>query len=321
MRIIKGLNIIFLSMVAIAIVYFNYFTDQFSQYGPELIKMLESVLIILAAYIANHFMGFLIRRQIRGTKERYAFRKAISTIISIITLGAFIAVWFKETTSLIVAYGILSAGIAIALQDVLKNVAGGLIIFISGTFKAGDRIQVETEVGDVLDIKVFSTTIMEIREWVDGDQYTGRIIQLPNSFILSKTVKNYTRDFSFIWDEIHLMFTYDSDWKKARDITLGIAREITNQYKESAKNELNNLGDKYLITSYDVEEQIYTNITDNWIDMRLRYVVDPRRRRSIKHSLNENILEAFSREKDVKIASASYDIVGFPEIKIDRGEG
>jgi small-conductance mechanosensitive channel len=318
MRVPRGLNMILLSFVAIIIAYFNFFTDQFKGYDTEVIKVLQSIIILLVAYLANYLISIIIKRQIHGTRERYVFRKAVSTIIFIVALGVFITVWFKETTSLIVAYGLLSAGVAIALQDVLKNVAGGLIIFISGSFKAGDRIQVESEVGDVLDIKIFYTTIMEIREWVDGDQYSGRIIQLPNSFILNKTVKNYTRDFSFIWDEIHLMLTFDSEWKKAQEIAVAITNEITLQFEKNAKQELSDLGEKYLITPSDVESRIYTQITDNWIDMRLRYVVDPRQRRSIKHLLSEKILEAFLAEKDIKIASESFEISGFPSIRIEK---
>ena len=312
------MNIILLSSVVIVIAYFNFFTDQFKGYDLEVIKVLQSVIILLLAYVANYLISIIIKRQIHGIRERYVFRKAVSTIISIAALGVLVAVWFKETTSLIVAYGILSAGIAIALQDVLRNIAGGLIIFISRSFKAGDRIQVESEVGDVLDIKIFYTTIMEIREWVDGDQYSGRIIQLPNSFILNKTVKNYTRDFSFIWDEIHLMLTFDSDWKKAKEIAVVITKEITLQFETNAKQELSDLGEKYLITTSDVESRIYTQITDNWIDMRLRYVVDPHQRRKVKHLLSEKILEAFLAEKDIKIASATFEISGFPSIRIEK---
>lgn len=304
---------IFLILLISSIAYLNYFVEY-----PSLIKILYSVITLLIAYLANIFTENLIRSQIHEIRERYTLRKVVSTIISILALGAILAIWFQETTSLVVAYGLLSAGIAIALQDVLKNLAGGIIIILTAPFKAGDRIQVENETGDVLDIRLFYTTMMEIREWVDGDQYSGRLIQMPNNFILNKTVKNYTKDFSFIWDELHLMLTYDSNWKKAQEIAIKTAHEITNPFKLAAKNELSSMEEKYLIHPSDIEEKIYTKITDNWIDLRLRYVVDPRQRRIIRNSLNEKILEAFGQEKDIRIASATFEIVGLPEIKIGK---
>jgi len=269
-------------------------------------------------YIANIFLENLIKRQIEETRERYSVRKAASSIISILTFGAILAVWFQETTTLVVAFGLLSAGIAIALQDLLRNVAGGLIIFLMSPFKAGDRIQVENDVGDVMDIRIFYTTLMEIREWVDGDQYSGRIFQIPNSFVLNKTVKNFTRDFSFIWDEITIMLTYDSNYRKAQEIIKRIAHEISSPYEEKAKTELESMGERYLIDPADVEEKIFTKITDNWIDLHLRYVVDPRKRRLVRHALNEKILEELLQEKDIKIASATFEIVGFPTVKLER---
>lgn len=314
MDFIRGLKIFFLILLIGSIIYINYFIE----YNSTLIKVMYSVLMLLIAYAVNIFIENIIKRKITETRERYSIRKAVSTVVSILTFGAILGVWFQETTTLVLAFGLLSAGIAIALQDLLRNVAGGLIIFLTTPFRAGDRIQVDNDLGDVIDIRIFYTTLMEIREWVDGDQYSGRIFQLPNSFILNKTVKNYTKDFSFIWDEITIMLTYDSNYKKAREIIKRMAHEITEPFEQKAKTELLNMGEKYLISQADVEENIYTRITDNWIDLRLRYVVDPRKRRLIRHALSEKILEELLPEKDIKIASATFEIVGFPPVKLER---
>ncbi len=314
MDFIRGLKMFFLILLTGSTIYVYYFV----QSNPTLVKAIYSVVILLIAYILNIFIENIIKREIKVSKERYSIRKAVSTFISILTFGAILAVWFQETTTFVLAFGLLSAGVAIALQDLLRNVAGGLIIFVTHPFRAGDRIQVENDLGDVIDIKIFYTTLMEIREWVDGDQYSGRIFQIPNSFILNKTVKNYTRDFSFIWDEITIMLTYESNYKKAQEIIKRIAHEITEPYEEKAKTELVKMEEKYLIAQADVEEDIFTKITDNWIDLHLRYVVDPRKRRLVRHALSERILEELLHEKDIKIASATFEIVGFPPIKIEK---
>lgn len=317
MGFLRGLNTLILLCIAIVIAYIHYFTDYLSGYGPMLTKALQSVIIVLIFYVIKNLIEDVTKAKIHDTKERYTFRKTVSIFITIIVIASLFVVWFTETTHLIIAYGILSAGIAIALQDLLKSVAGGFIIFVSRPFRAGDRIQVEDVIGDVLDIRNFSTTIMEIGEWVDGDQYTGRIIQLPNSFILSQTVKNYTKDFSFIWDEVAIMLVYGSNWKKAEDIALKISIEVTHDLEMSAKRELVNMGDKYFITSYDVETRLYTKITDNGLDMRLRYVVDARQRRSTKQLLVQKLLQAFNQEDDINVGSmSSVEIVDSSQIKV-----
>ncbi|KGK97775.1 mechanosensitive ion channel protein MscS [Methanococcoides methylutens] len=310
MGLLRGFNLIVLSLIAILIAYVIYFTDFLIDYEFFLIKSLQSVIIILIFYAIKAVIENVIRVRIHDTKERYTFRKAISIIITFLALAFLFAVWFKETTGLIVAYGILSAGIAIALQDLLKSIAGGIIILVSRPFRAGDRIEVDNIIGDVLDIRNFSTSLMEIQEWVDGDQYTGRLVQLPNSFILSDKVKNYTKDFSFIWDELQIMLVYGSNWKKAEDIALKVAKETLYGFEESAKKELLNMGEKYFITTYDVETKLYMKLQENWIDIRLRYVVDPRQRRKIRNNLVQKLLEAYDQEEDINVGTAtSLDIM------------
>lgn len=226
-RVLKFL--LLFSLICIA-GYVNYFI----YYNLTLEKLFYSFVVLFFAVVANDALLTIIRNKMHDVKERYSMRKALTAVLTLLVFAVILGVWFTETTSLIVAYGIISAGIAIALQDVLKNAAGGFIIFFSTPFRAGDRIQVDNNLGDVIDINIFSTSIMETREWVDGDQYSGRILQVPNSFVLNTTIKNYTKDFSFIWDEIFIMLTYDSDWKKARGIILNIAHEATSSFEEAA---------------------------------------------------------------------------------------
>ena len=318
MGFLRVLNIIALTLMAILITYVNYFTNYLVGYEFFLTKILHSVLIILVFYVIKVIIEDIVKVKIHETKERYTLRKAVSIIITFLVFASLFVVWFRETTGLIVAYGILTAGIAIALQDLLKSMAGGVIIFVSRPFRAGDRIEVENIIGDVLDIRNFSTTLMEVHEWVDGDQYTGRIVQLPNSFILSGTVKNYTKDFSFIWDEVQIMLVYGSNWKKAEDIAMNVAKGSLYGFEDSAKKELLNMGEKYFITTYDVETKLYMKIQDNWIDMRLRYVVDPHQRRKIKGMLIQKLFEAFDQEEDINVGSTtSIDVMKSSQITVN----
>jgi small-conductance mechanosensitive channel len=310
MGVIRGLNTLILLILISLIAYARYFTTYFIENLVLLDALLYSLIVILAAYTANILAENFIRKKISDTRDRYTFRKTVSTLLSLFAAASLFAIWFEETATLVIAYGILSAGVAIALQDLLRSMAGGIIIFISRPFKAGDRIQVGDSIGDVLDIGSFSTKIMEIREWVDADQYTGRIVQIPNSFVLSDNIKNYTRDFSFIWDEIRIMLIYGSNRKKAEEIILGTCNPLLEEFETLAKKELQRMGEKYFITTYDVQTKLYTKIEENWIDIRLRYVVEPRKRRSVSHLLITNILQAFDEEEDIMVGTAtSIDIM------------
>lgn len=306
MRVIRRLNIFILLILILFIAYIRYLTNFYIFEDRALLDaLLISLIVIFLAYIINSITGNLILTRVSTAKDRYTLRKTASILITVLAFAALFAIWFKRTSTLLIAYGILSAGVAIALQDLLRNIAGGILLILYHPFKAGGRIQVEDNVGDVLDIGSISTTIMEIREWVDADQYTGRILHIPNSFALNKTIKNYTRDYSFIWDEVRFLLIYGSNWKKAEGIVLNVAGSILGEFENLAQKELRQMGQKYFITTYDVQTKLYMKMEENWIEMRLRYVVAPRKRREISHLLVSNILEALEKEKDIMVGTAT----------------
>ncbi|MDD4248691.1 MAG: mechanosensitive ion channel, partial [Methanosarcina sp.] len=306
MRVFQRLNALILLVLILFIAYIRYLTDFYIFEDRSLLDaLLTSLIVVFLAYIINSLAGNLILRRVSASKDRYTLRKTISILVTVLVFASLFAIWIERTTTLIIAYGILSAGVAIALQDLLRNIAGGILVIISRPFKAGDRIQVGDSTGDVLDIGSFNTTIMEIREWVDADQYTGRILHIPNSFVLNQTIKNYTRDYSFIWDEIRILLIYGSNWKKAEEIALKTAGPIVGEFEDLAQTELRLLGEKYFITTYDVQTKLFMKMQENWIEMRLRYVVEPRKRRAISHLLISSILEALEKEEDIMVGTAT----------------
>src|SRR5690606_5854844 len=121
---------------------------------------------------------------------------------------------------LTVALGVAGAGIAFALQEVITSVAGWMATIFGNFYKTGDRVQLGGIKGDVIDIGVLRTTIMETGEWVNGDLYNGRIVLVANSFVFKEPVFNYSGDFSFLWDEIVISVQYGSDIALAKKIML-----------------------------------------------------------------------------------------------------
>jgi small-conductance mechanosensitive channel len=314
MRVIGRLNTFILLILILFVAYIRYQTEFYIVEDRTLLNaLLVSLIVVFLASITNSITQSLILRRVSTARDRYTLRKTASILITVLALASLIAIWFERTSTLFIAYGIFSAGVAIALQDVLRNIAGGILLIVAKPFKAGDRIEVGDSVGDVLDIGNFSTTIMEIREWVDADQYTGRLITIPNGFVLNQKIKNYTKDYSFIWDEVRVLLIYGSNWEKAREIALKVAEPIVGEFEDLAKKELQQMGLKYFITTYEVQTKLFMKLEENWIEMRLRYVVEPRKRRVISHLLISSILEALEREEDIMVGTAtSIDLMNYP---------
>lgn len=253
--------------------------------------------------------------QIEDSKTRYSFRKTISILYLAVLLLVIIRIWVIETETLLVTYGLVGAGVAVSLQDFFRNFAGGIAIFLTKMYVVGDRIEVEANYGDVIDIGILYTTVLEFRRWVAGDQATGGLTVIPNGFVLSKPVHNYTKDNTFIWDEMEIPLTYDSDWKTAINRMVEIVKEETMQMITRAEQELSTLRLKYYLSERDVEPAVFVRLTDNWILLHLRYITDVRQRRAVSNRISQEILKELEQAKDIKIASETLDIIGFPHKK------
>jgi small-conductance mechanosensitive channel len=272
-------------------------------------KLFYSFVAISASYFfLKLLLEGVISQRIKESKARYSFRKTTQLLFMLVSFIIVLRIWIPNPQALLVAYGLVGAGVAISLQDVFKNFAGALSIFLSGIYRVGDRIEMNGKCGDVIDIGPFYTTLIELREWIDGDQTTGRILFLPNGQVLSYPVHNYTKEHNFLWDEIALPITHDSDWKKAIDIIQGIVKQETSATTKQVEQEISHLEETYYLSKRNIEPAIFITPTENWIMLRIRYVADVRDRRLVRNKLSGLILDAIQKSTGITIASETLTI-------------
>jgi small-conductance mechanosensitive channel len=287
---------------------------------PYLQKSFYTFLALTILYLVFRIaFEEIVAKSIKEPKTRYSFRKTVSILYLAVFVAIIIRIWVANTHTLLVSYGLVGAGIAVALQDFFKNFVGGIVLFVTGIYRVGDRIEVNSKYGDVIDIHILYTTLMEMKEWVAGDQATGRLSIIPNGTVLSGTINNYTKDNNFIWDEIAIPITYDSDWKQAVTKILGIVKEGTAEITGRAQKAISGLGQKYYLFERTVQPEVFFTLTDNWITFNVRYISDVRDRRTLQHTLSKNILTEIQSSENIKIASSTLDITNFPELTIKQG--
>ena len=281
---------------------------------------ITAVAVAIIHLLFKHLFEELLIGRITVSKTRYSFRKTVSILYLVILVAVVMNIWIENTQSLLVSYGIIAAGLAVALQDLFKNFFGGIAIFVTGIYRVGDRVEIGSMMGDVIDIDILYTTLMEMGEWMSGDQATGRLTMIPNGYILSGSVKNYTKDHSFLWDEISIPITYDSDWKEAVTKILAVVRRETAGVGRDAEESLSALEEKYYLPRKVVEPAVFITLTDNWVNFDIRYVTMVRERRITNSRLSRLILEEIEKSDDIKLASTTIDIVGFPEFRLGASE-
>lgn len=264
-------------------------------------NILVTLLILVILWIVRRSTLLLVNKRTHDSKVRYNWRKG--TAYAVYGLGIVLVsrVWFEGVTSLTTYLGLLSAGLAVALKDPIVNVAGWLFIIWRRPFEVGDRIQMGDHAGDVIDLRIFQFTILEIGNWVEADQSTGRIIHIPNGKIFTVDQANYSRAFSYIWDELPVLVTFESDWKKTKKILQEIA-DSQDSLEDDAREKIREASGKYLIHYHKLTPRVYTSVLDSGVLLTIRYLCEPRQRRLRQETLWEAILDAFAAESNIDLA-------------------
>lgn len=275
--------------------------------------ILATIFIFFLANILKRF----ITTHIKDNALRYRIRKTIAFIGFILTILVLANIFSDRIGRVTVVLGVAGAGIAFALQEVIASIAGWVAISFGSFYKTGDRVQLGGIKGDIIDIGILRTTLMECGEWVKSDLYSGRIVRIANSFVFKEPVFNYSGDFPFLWDEITVPVKYGSDYESARKILLAITEETVSDYTSFAKESWKELVSKYKIEDAKIDPAVTLSLNDNWIEFSIRYVIEYKRRRFTKDLIFTRILNEFAKTNGaVAIASTTLHLVETPVIDV-----
>ena len=267
--------------------------------------------IIIKAIQRNFFT------KIKDNDNRYRAKKFSNFMGYFLTILLLTVVFSDKLGGLTVALGVAGAGIAFALQEVIVSFAGWIAIMFGGFYKTGDRVQLGGIKGDVMDIGVLRTTIMETGQWVDGDLYNGRIVFIANSFVFKEPVFNYSGDFPFLWDEIKIPIQYGSNYELTKEILEQVGKNIAGDLSERSREKWLALQNKYRLENAQTEPIVSLIANDNWVVYTLRFIVNYTKRRATKSELFTQILKKVEATNGlVRFASATFQLVEPPEFKV-----
>ena len=278
-------------------------------------NIFKTIVAIVVVYFLNFVAMRLVRREVKDRKSIFMWGKTISYLRVIVLLFILGRIWLTNFEYLTTYFGLLSAGIAIALKDIISNFAGWVFILWRRPFEIGDRIEIDGQRGDVIDIRIFQFTMIEIGNWVDADQSTGRMIHIPNGYVYTKPMANYTKGFDFIWNEIAVLITFESKWEKAKKIIEDIGKEHALGDEEIAKRKIKKASKKFMINYKNLTPIVYTSVKESGVVLTLRYLCSPRIRRGSENEIWENILKQFAKNKDIGLA---YPTTRFYNINEDK---
>jgi small-conductance mechanosensitive channel len=297
------------------------------------LKVLLTVAFLMILWLLRRFANNLTRELLhRPHKGRVWFwtGQVLNLTTALLLILGLLTIWFDNPNSIATALGLVTAGVAFALQKVITAIAGYFIILRSNIFSVGDRIEMGGVRGDVLALGFIETKIMEMGQplsiggttsssWVKSRQFTGRIVTVTNDRIFEEPVYNYTRDFPYLWEEISVPISYSADRDRAEQILVECAERHTERLNEMSQESLRIMRDRYFLHSHDLTPKVYYRITNNWLELTVRFVVRERAIRDLKDAVSRDILKAFDKA-GIGIATTRYNVVGFPPLQIENGD-
>ena len=282
------------------------YLSQITGFVPSTVKTVLTSLGIVIVFLLLRWIALrIVARRVDDVTSAYHWRRGVNYVVGVLMVLLVARAWFEFFENIATFLGLVSAGLAIALQDPVVNFAGWLFILTRRPYSVGDRVEIDGRIGDVIDIRLFQTYMLECGNWVDGDQTTGRIILVPNGTVFKTQVTNYTYGFQHIWDEIRVLITFESDWRKAKAILNDIANNEAQPLSEGAQDGIRRAASKHMIFFSKLTPIVYTTVRDSGVEFALRYLTLPRQRRAAYQRIWEAILDAFGEEESIDFAYPS----------------
>jgi len=261
-------------------------------------KITATIAVIFVLWLIQRFATRSIMRLQNNLATRYTWRKTATYAIYLIGVVAITTIWANQFGNFATFLGLLSAGLAFAFKDPLANMAGWYYILLQKPFSVGDRVQVGEDIGDVVDVNMFQFSLIEIGHWVSAEQSTGRILHIPNSLVFTQALANYNQGLGYIWNEVTVTITFESDWKACKQLLEKILSEKAPKVSDKAQEELQHSSGEYLIYYHKVTPIVYTNVKSYGVEFILRYLCKPKKRRHFTSMIWETVLEEFNKEEN-----------------------
>lgn len=274
----------------------------------ENIRVVLTIVLAAVIWLTSHTIRRVIDQRVEDLGRAYALRKATSISLFMLFAFAAAAVWLRQAQGLSTILGLVGAGIAFSLQEVIASMAGWALVTWSRSYRVGDRIELGGIQGDVIDVGLIRTTLMETGSWVGADQQTGRLVTISNAYALRQPVFNYSAHFPYLWDGLKVPITYQSDWELAHRIVEDEVLQYHASIREDAANMLETMRRSFYLPESEAKPGIYLRFTDDWIELGVRYLVPTRSRRKVASDLSQRILRRLQSEPHIQIASKTLAV-------------
>lgn len=265
-------------------------------------NIITSVVLLVCLWVVSRVLLRIIAKRLTDSRKLYQWTKTINYIITGLAIIFLTNIWFNGLQSIATFLGLLSVGLVVALREPILSMFGWLFLIWKHPFKIGDRIKIGGFTGDVIDIMLFQFTLNELGLSEDSEQPTGHVVHLPNSIVFTQSQVNYNYGFPFLWHELKVTITFESNWEKAKTILEEIANRNSEKLSEAAQEIILKESQRHLIFYKDFKARVFTKVRENGVQFTMRYLCALNRRRQSENNIWEETIREFLATSEIRFA-------------------
>ena len=277
----------------------HQYTLQKARYMRRILMPIGAIVIVTLLYL---LMSHLLFPAILRQDNIFVARRLGSYSAILIVFFVLVTFFLEDLKAIATIMGIVGAAVVIALQDMCSAFAGWFVIIASRKLRVGDRVEINGNCGEIIDIQMLRTTLVEINNWLGVDEATGRTLIIPNSFIFKSDVFNYSHIHPHIWGKVDITITFESSSQKAYEIFFKVLEEETRDAYAAAAKGGALMAKHYGVSRGIYEPHIHTVIADSGICYSLFYVAHYHHFTLMRDAIMTRIIDVVNETPEVEFA-------------------
>lgn len=280
-----------------------YLQAQTADMGQRIIRRISVPAVIVGGlFVLDLLLGRILLPVFFRREHLLVARRFTNYMVLLLMIGVLVVFFMEDLKAIATLLGLVGAAIVIALQDLCSAFAGWFVIVSGRKVRVGDRVEIDGVKGDVVDIQILRTTLMEVNNWLGVDEQTGRVITIPNSFIFKSSVFNFTRQHDFVWAKLDITVTYETPFEESRDLMFRILKEETATEFEAACKAQAEAESRHGLPEAHYEPKMYVILADSGVLYSLLYVAHYKRLPATRTRLNNRIMSEFAKDTRMQLA-------------------
>ena len=273
------------------------------RYRKQFLWPLSAILVLI---VGRLLISLLVLPIFYKRESLFIARRLSNYLLALLVVMVLALFFLEDIKQVATVLGIASAAVVIALQDLCSSLAGWFVIIGSRKFGVGDRVEIEGMRGDIIDIQLLRTTLVEVNNWLGVDEPTGRVVLIPNNFVFKTKVFNYSHVHPFVWNKVDITVTYETPALEAQALLLKVLEEETSTEFCEAKKGASAMETRYGAAETVYQPKIYMFLADSGYMFSLVYCCHYRRNGATRNRINKRIVEEFGKDPRMQLAYPTY---------------